>query len=383
MVAELRKFPSDISESDEKLSWLRLIRSENVGTSTFYDLLRFYGTATRALEAVPELAERGGRNRPIRLCTKAQAEKEMAEHEAFGAKIILRSEKAYPALLRGVMDAPPVLSVLGDADLLSSECIAIVGARNASLNGRKFAEKLAAALGEENWTISSGLARGIDTYAHRGSLETGTIAVIAGGIDHIYPPENKALYQRIREEGCVLSEAPFGAKPHATFFPKRNRIISGLSKGVVVVEAAQRSGSLITARFALEQNREIFAVPGSPFDPRNRGSNELIRNGAMLIETVEDVIDGLNAPYPHGMLREVEDNVVELSPPPAPISTEVSEKLQKKVLESLGGASVSLDELTRECDSSPGEMQTVILELELSGKILRVPGNKVTLAYEG
>lgn len=366
-----------ISEKD-KLNWLRLARSENIGPITFYQLLDYFGSVEAALENIPDMASRGGRKRPIQILSLSDAEKEYEAHNKAGAYLLTSLDPAYPTAFTTLMDAPPVLSVFGDIHLLNRRQIGIVGARNASMNGKRFAEKLAKELGDNGWIITSGLARGIDTYSHKGALPTGTIAVVAGGADDIYPPENKLLYEAIKNTGAVVSEAPFGATPKAHFFPRRNRIISGLSSGVVVVEAAQKSGSLITARFALEQGREVFAVPGSPFDPRHRGCNDLIAQGATLIQSVDDVIEGVIQHLPTGTLHESPlnyENKIQ-----APQSIEIHESSRKTVLENLSYAPIGVDELARQCQICTEEVLCILLELELAGKVERSPGHRIALA---
>ncbi len=274
----------------ERLDWLRLIRTENVGPVTFYQLLRRFGSAGAALEALPRLATRGGRQATLTICPRGAAERELADLDKAGVALVAWGEPDYPAALATLDDAPPLLQLRGRRALLRSRAIAVVGARNASANGRRIARELAADLGQHGFVVASGLARGIDAAAHLGSLPTGTVAVLGGGVDVVYPEENRELYEAIAENGVLVAEPPLGTVPQARHFPRRNRIISGLSLGIVVVEAAARSGSLITARFALDQGREVFAVPGSPLDPRCRGTNDLIRNGATLTETAEDVL---------------------------------------------------------------------------------------------
>lgn len=280
----------------EKLDWLRLIRTENVGPVTFYQLLRRFGSAAAALEALPGLARTGGRRAPLALFPRAAAERELARLAEAGARLLAWGEPDYPEALAAVDDAPPLVALRGRAELLHRPIIAIVGARNASANGRRLARDFAGELGRHGFCIASGLARGIDAAAHTGALAIGTVAVLAGGVDIVYPEENAELYAAIAEHGAVIAEPAIGTEPQARHFPRRNRIISGLSLGVLVVEAAARSGSLITARFALEQGREVFAVPGSPLDPRCRGSNDLIRRGATLAETIDDILPQLPAP---------------------------------------------------------------------------------------
>jgi DNA processing protein len=272
------------------LDRLRLIRSENVGPVTFRDLLEQFGSATDALAALPDLARRGGRKRAIKIATAAKAKQEMSDAHNLGAHLLFVGEPEYPPLLAQSDPPPPVISAIGAHHLLAQPCLAIVGSRSASAAGLRMAADLSRDLGEAGFVISSGLARGIDAAAHRSTLTTGTIAVVAGGIDIIYPEENRGLYEEIREQGVLVSEMPPGTRPQGRHFPRRNRIIAGLARGVIVVEAALRSGSLITARFALEQNREVMVVPGSPLDPRARGGNRLIKQGAALVENVEDVI---------------------------------------------------------------------------------------------
>lgn len=360
-----------------RLDWLRLIRSENVGPRTFFRLIERFGSAGAALAALPELARRGGRSRPITVCPRSVAEREIEAHERIGARLIASIESGYPACLAAVDDAPPLLSVLGNPLLFARPAIAMVGARNASLAGRRFAQHLAADLGAAGFVVVSGMARGVDTAAHEGALATGTVAVLAGGVDNIYPPENAALHQRIVQGGAVVSEMAPGTVPQASHFPRRNRIISGMALGVVVVEASPRSGSLITARLALEQGREVFAVPGSPLDPRCQGPNDLIRQGATLTETAADVTrvleDLLRRP-----LRETGRNRFGTQPAPSPPDAELAEA-RAVIVESLSAAPVTVDEILRQCQFSPSVVSMVLLELELAGRLERHPGNQVSL----
>ena len=275
---------------DQRLDWLRLIRSDNVGARTFRALVNHYGGARRALAALPDLARRGGASGPARICSRQDAERELDAAKSLGLALVALGEPDYPRRLQMIDDAPPLLAVRGNAAVFGLPMVAIVGARNASAAGIRFAERLARDLGAAGFAIASGLARGVDAAAHRGSLATGTIAVLAGGHDHIYPHEHADLADAIAADGALISEMPLGWEPRARDFPRRNRLISGVAVGVVVVEAARRSGSLITARFALEQGREVFAVPGSPLDPRAEGSNDLLRQGATLVTEAADVI---------------------------------------------------------------------------------------------
>lgn len=361
----------------ELIDWLRLIRSENVGPVTFFKLIERFGTAAAALEALPTLARRGGREKPIRICTKAAVVRELADAEKCGARPVCAIEGEFPALLPLTEGSPPVLYVRGDARLFTKPCIGIVGARNASASGRQFARKLAAELGHAGVTVVSGLARGLDTAAHEGSLETGTVAVVAGGVDVIYPPENRGLHEEIAARGAVVSEMPPGTEPQARHFPRRNRIISGMSLGIVVVEATARSGSLITARFALEQDREVFAVPGSPLDARAEGPNGLIRDGAMLIRGAGDILDALRD-IRHRPLGE-RPSIAYGSAPPAFLNDKDLAAARRRVSESLGYTAVMVDEIIRQCQLSPAVVSVILLELELAGRLERHPGNRVSL----
>jgi DNA processing protein len=359
----------------EKLDWLRLIRSENVGPVTFYQLLARFGSAAAALDALPDIARRGGRRSPLAIVAKGTAEQEMAAVTRAGARLVAWGEPDYPAALAAVDDAPPLLTLKGDGALLQRPAIAVVGARNASANGRRFARDIALQLGGRGLVVVSGLARGIDAAAHQGALPTGTVAVLAGGIDTVYPEENRELQGAIAERGALIAEMPVGTEPQARHFPRRNRIISGLARGVLVVEAALRSGSLITARFALEQGREVFAVPGSPLDPRCRGCNDLIRRGATLTEGAEDVVAQLA-----GQLA-LSSRVT--SPAAFPIEspttgTELTAAMSH-VLERLSPTPVPIDELIRQCQMPSAIVTSVLLELELAGRLERQAGQRVAL----
>ncbi len=366
--------PRALSDA-EKLEWIRLARSEGVGPVTFFHLLRFCGGAAKALAALPELARRSGRKAPIRLGTEKDAERELSAVRRAGAQILAWLEPSYPVPLAAIEDAPPLMTVRGDVSLLSKRNIAMVGARNASANGRALAERIARDLGKEAFVVASGLARGIDAAAHRGALESGTVAVLAGGVDICYPPEHKALYDAIAAAGALVAELPPGTEPLARHFPRRNRVISGLSEGVVVVEAALRSGSLITARLAGEQGREVFAVPGSPLDPRCHGSNNLIRQGAALTESAEDVLRGLGgrriAAAPAAALA-----APDLAPLPPPAEAD-SDKARVLLIEHLSPSPTAVDELVRQTELPPALVASALLELELAGRIERHPGNRV------
>jgi DNA processing protein len=365
-----------ILNPSERLDWLRLSRTEQIGPVTFYALLARYGSAAAALEALPGLARRGGRTRALAVCPRGIAEQELAALDRLGGRLLAWGEPDYPKPLEAVEDAPPLIAVLGDAALLQRRTVAIVGARNASASGCRFARDIAGELGRRGLAVASGLARGIDAAAHQGALAAGTVAVVAGGADVVYPEENRALYRAIVEEGggAVVAEAPLGMVPQARHFPRRNRIISGLSLGVVVVEAAARSGSLITARCAAEQGREVFAVPGSPLDPRCRGTNDLIRNGATLTESADDVVPQLGG-APPTRLPDRRATLFESAPAAEPAGDEG----RRAVLDRLGPTPVPVDELVRQCHLSPAAVATILLELELAGRLDRHPGNQVSL----
>lgn len=367
---------------EERIDWLRLIRAENVGPITFARLIDRYGSAAAAIDALPALAQRGGRAAPIVVPGRDTARREIDALARGGGRLLAVTEPGYPAALAAIDDAPPLISVIGDTALLDRPAIAVVGARNASLNGRRFAAMLARDLAEAGLLVVSGLARGIDTAAHDGALAGGTAAVLAGGIDVVYPPENDGLYRRIADGGVLIAESALGTQPTARHFPRRNRIISGLSLGVVVVEAALRSGSLITARQALDQGREVFAVPGSPLDPRARGANDLLRQGATLVESAADVTAAIAA---MARPRAVEPRAAVAPRLPgfesggADISPDRAHHL---VLAALGPSPVAVDELVRECQLSAAAVLAAILELELAGRAHRHPGNRVALTAE-
>ncbi len=359
----------------ERLDRLRLIRSENVGPVTFRSLLRRFGSARAAIEALPDLARRGGRSAPLRVYPTAQAEQELSAADRIGARLLTSDDADYPEALAAIYDAPPLLYVRGDIALLRRKAVAIVGARNASANGRRLAEDIARDLGAAGFVVVSGLARGIDHAAHRGSLDSGTVAVVAGGIDVAYPPDNEELQRDIAVRGALAAEMPPGTVPQAKHFPRRNRLISGLGLGVLVVEAALQSGSLITARLALEQGREVLAVPGSPLDPRCRGTNNLLRQGAILAEGAADVIAALQGMA--GAALPVESqNGCQLSE----IALDsTSDDALRTVQELLGPDPVMVDELVRQCHLSAPAVRAVLLELELAGRLERHPGNRVSL----
>jgi DNA processing protein len=367
-------------EDGEKLAWIRLIRSERVGPITFFQLLERFGNAGAALAALPELARRGGTAKPLRLCTDEEALSEFERTEQAGGRLVVYNEADYPALLREIADPPPVVSIIGRVDLFSQPAVAIVGARNASANGTRFSRQLAADLGAAGLVVVSGLARGIDTAAHQGGLATGTVAVVGGGIDVVYPPDNRDLYDLIAAQGVLIAEQPAGTEPRARHFPRRNRIISGLSHAIVVTEAARRSGSLITARMALEQGREVFAVPGFPGDPRAQGPNQLIKQGALLCEGAGDIVTAVSPqvsrPAPRPGIADPPP-VPEAIPDAVPGHGELAEA-REIVMEKLSPAPVDLDELLRQTQLTPATLLTILLEMELAGRLTRHPGNRVS-----
>jgi len=368
--------PRPLSET-ERLDRLRLIRCENVGPVTFHRLLHRFGSAAAALEALPDLARRGGRRGTLRVCPASVAERELAALARARVQVIAHGEPDYPRTLAPLEDAPPFLFLRGHPGLLSRPAVAVVGARNASLNGRKIAHRLARDLARADLLVVSGLARGIDTAAHEGALEHATAAVLAGGVDVVYPAENEPLYDSLLDQGVVVSEMPLGEVPQGRHFPRRNRIISGLSLGVVVVEGAMRSGSLITARLAGDQGREVFAVPGSPLDSRAAGPNQLLREGAILTETADDVLrvldDLMRAP-----LAEPEGHGFRAEPAAQPDDS-VLAVAREAVVRALGPSPVSVDEIIRGCQLSVAVVAIVLLELDLAGRLERLPGGRVAL----
>ncbi|MBC6441433.1 MAG: DNA-protecting protein DprA [Rhodospirillales bacterium] len=358
---------------------VRLARSDNIGPRTYRALIRRFGSPEAALDALPELARRGGRLKGVAVPEPGPIEDEITALVRLGGTMIACDDPAYPTLLDHIHDPPPVLSVLGRDDLLARPMVGIVGARNASAGGRRFAERLAADLAEAGQVVVSGMARGIDTAAHTGALDGGTVAVLAGGIDNIYPPENEALYQAIAEQGLVVSDQPLGLVPRSGHFPRRNRIVAGMALGVVVVEATERSGALITARLAAENGRDVFAVPGSPQDPRAKGANRLIRDGAALIEGTEDILSGLQQPVRAVPDLEALTVLPEEDDQPIDIPESGSDDGRERLVSALGAQPVEVDELVRRCQVTPAEAQILLLELELAGRIERLPGNRVAL----
>ena len=357
--------------TDDLIDRLRLVRTSGIGPITFRQLLQRFGSAGAALDALPDLARRGGGKAP-RIATSDDAKREIAAVEKLGARYLALGQGLYPSLLAALEDAPPLIMAKGRLELLDRPVVAMVGARNASAAACRFARGLAHDLGREGLVVVSGLARGIDSAAHDGALDSGTIAVIAGGIDIAYPPENAERQKAIAAEGLVLAEMPPGTEPRARHFPYRNRIIAGLCSGTVVVEAAPRSGSLITARLAAEAGREVMAVPGSPLDPRAQGCNQLIRDGATLVQNAADVVEVLR-PSAIGRVAEPPETF-------APLPSEDAGDEQRQAIEGLlGPVAVAVDELVRLSGASPAEVQLVLLELDLAGRLDRHAGGRVSL----
>ena len=366
-----------VLSEQEKLARLRLIRTKNVGPVTFFRLLERYGNARLALEALPGLARNGGRSKALKVCPLSVAEDEIANIRRLGADMVFWGEATYPPLLAHIEDPPPVLFVRGHTHLLCKKAVALVGSRNASINGRRFAESMAERLGAAGYLVVSGMARGIDTAAHRGSMATGTIAVMGGGVDIVYPRENQQLYNDLLETGAVCTEVAAGTTPQARHFPRRNRIISGIARAIVVLEAGAKSGSLITARMALEQGREVFAVPGPPEDPRVKGSNMLIRDGAYLTETADDVL-GVLAEMSPNTLAEGRRRAVTGSTDHA-VDSPAVEAARAEVIQALDYGPTDIDDIIRATGKPAAVISVVLLELEIAGRLERQAGNKVTL----
>jgi DNA processing protein len=365
----------------QRLAWLRLIRSDNVGPATFRDLVNHCGSAETALAMLPELSQRGGSTRPIRIATQAEAERELEIAQKFGARFVGIGEPDYPPALRQIDGAPPLLAIRGDVSVTARPSVGIVGSRNASISGAKFAAMIARDVGRAGYAVTSGLARGIDAAAHQASLETGTIATLAGGLDQPYPPENVGLLRSIWDgNGLAVSEMPFGWEPRARDFPRRNQLIAGISLGVVVIEAASRSGSLITARLAGDFGRLVFAVPGSPLDPRCHGTNGLLKEGAILTTGAEDVLEAL-APlsridlFSAPVVEEPgddEDRTERLLPP--------DDSDRARIVDALGPTPVEIDDIIRHTGLPAPSVYLVLLELDLAGRLHRHPGGLVSLA---
>lgn len=366
----------------QRIAWLRLIRSDNVGPATFRDLINHFGSAEAALDALPELSRRGGSTRAIRIATIADAEREIETAHRFGARFIGIGEPDYPAALRQIDAAPPLIAAKGDLSVANLPSVGMVGSRNASISGAKFAAMMAREIGRAGYSIVSGLARGIDAAAHRASLETGTIAAMAGGLDQPYPPENIDLLDQICSgRGLAISEMPFGWEPRARDFPRRNRLIAGVALGVVVIEAAARSGSLITARLAGEFGRLVFAVPGSPLDPRCEGTNGLLKDGATVTTKPQDVLQAL-APISELDLFSASEadepgrddgGERPLAPPP-------NDDERLVIIQALGPTPVEIDDIIRHTGLAASSVYLVLLELDIAGRLERHAGGFVSLS---
>lgn len=366
-----------------RLACLRLIRSENVGPVTFRELINHYGGAEQALAALPELSRRGGRS--IRICSRATALAELEAAERIGAKPIVTIEPGYPKALAATPQPPPLVYVRGNHELIDRSMLAIVGSRNCSAAGQKTARMLAKDLGRAGLVVVSGLARGIDRAAHEASLDTGTVAVVAGGIDVIYPPEHAGLHDEIGRRGAIVSEMPPGFQPRAQEFPRRNRIIAGMAAGVLVIEAARRSGTLVTARLANELGREVFAIPGHPLDPRAEGTNRLIKQGATLVTEAGDVLEALGPSLGPGFAeahssqaRPLESIAPEPVPPPL-----LADRDRQRLVDALGPAPIDIDELVRATGLPIRAVQVMLMELALAGRIERHGSQLVSLAGTG
>lgn len=375
---EPRRVTRDLTPA-QRIAWLRLVRTDNVGPVTFRQLINRFGSAEAAIEALPDLTRSTGK--PLRPISQAQAEDELAGMARFGARLVAQGEADYPPHLIHISGAPPILTMAGGERLDWQKTVGVVGARNASSAGMKMTRLLAGDLGEQGFTIVSGLARGIDTAAHRASLQTGTVAVLAGGFDRIYPDENIPLAHDILDNGgALLTEMPLGWEPRARDFPRRNRLVSGLSLGVVVVEAAKRSGSLITARLALEQNRDVFAVPGSPLDPRAEGGNALIQQGARLVTNAQDIIEVIGSADPARTVLFDPD----WTPDSAGSSAELfapAENDRARLIEALSTTPIEVDELIAQTGIASHIMQVLLLELDLAGQVEWSAGQLVALRY--
>jgi len=362
----------------QRLAWLRLYRSDHVGPATFRDLITHCGSAEAALEMLPDLARRGGQLKSVRIANAEDAERELEAVERHGARLVGFGEPDYPPMLRQTENAPPLVTIKGDPDVFRRNGVGIVGARNASMSGIKIAQRLSRDLAETGYAVVSGLARGIDRAAHEAALESGTVAVLAGGIDKPWPPENIALLEEIENgTGAAITDKPFGREARARDFPRRNRIIAALSLGLVVVEAAMRSGSLISARLANELGRLVFAVPGSPLDPRAEGANMLLKNGAIVTTSAEDVIEALAPlddrarPSPKGQLPLFEPEDAIALPP--------SDDQRAQILSLLGPSPVEIDDIIGHTGLQPAQVHLAILELDLARRIERHSGNRVSL----
>jgi DNA processing protein len=366
----------------QRLAWLRLIRSDNVGPATFRDLINHFGSAETALEALPELSRRGGSTRPVRVAPREEALSELDFAQRFGARFVGIGEPDYPSALRQVEGAPPLIAVKGKSPILRQPSIAMVGARNCSVTGAKFAAMLAREIGRAGYSVVSGFARGVDSAAHRASLDTGTIAVLAGGLDKPYPPENEPLLAEFEAaSGLLLSEMPFGWEPRAKDFPRRNRLIAGIGLGLVVIEAAARSGSLISARYAGNFGRLVFAVPGSPLDPRSEGANGLIKDGASLVTNANDIIEAM-APVSRIDLFSPQQISEPIYEDDKPMALPPSDRERDAIVDALGPAPAEIDDIIRHTGLPAQSVYLVLLELDLAGRLHRHAGGMVSIDFD-
>nr|WP_319485356.1 DNA-processing protein DprA [uncultured Cohaesibacter sp.] len=368
----------------QRFNWLRLIRCENVGPATFRDLINHFGSAEKALEALPDLSRKGGARRAFHIASEQEIETEWTALHRAGARLVATGEPDYPEALAHIPAPPPLLTVMGSPDLAKRPAIAIVGSRNCSASGAKLTEMIARELGQNGIVVVSGLARGVDTHAHRASLTLGTIAVVAGGLNQLYPRQNVELAKAIAQQGMLVSEMPWNAPARSQDFPRRNRIISGIALGTLVVEAAKRSGSLITARYALEQGRDVFAIPGSPLDPRAGGTNHLIKQGACLVCEAQDILDAIAdqrttlQPFaadqlPLPLREQIPDGTGDLRP------SEPEEAGKTRFIQSLSLTPIAIDDLIRQTDLTMGQVQLLLLELDLAGRLERHGNQTVSL----
>lgn len=367
-----------------KKEWIRLAFSENVGPITFKNLIAYFGSAKEALDHINDFARRGGRTKPITLASEQFVEEQLDMAYQNGCEIYTTDDHDYPPQLKQIEDAPPVLFIKGHSFLMKKQSVAMVGTRNASLNGRSFTRRIALDLCQQNYVITSGMAKGIDTASHEGALAStnengGTIAVVGTPLNEIYPLENTNLFYEICERGCAVSELPFGTPTAPQNFPRRNRIISGLAKGVIVIEAQEHSGSLITAKIAKEQHKPLFAVPGFPLDPRSAGPNKLIKNGAYLTENAHDILNVLEGLTQQTLFSE--PSYRSLTPTPTIMETEL-DSARTIVINSLSPQTTSVDELIRGTDLSSQIVNIILTELELAGRIERHPGNRISLLFD-